>query len=448
MTEPDPVRDALVRAAPAVDADAGLAVVRRRDRRARLERRFVAVAAAVVVVAAAAAGVVASRTADDTPEEEVPVATTTDDLDVVVATIPLTEPVSARRPVQVDPTEGLREGQRVTVTGQDFPPGRLLYVTVCLPEALEGGGTAACEAIGATAVHARPDGTFEVTHVVQRLLTVGNGVVTTDCGMVDGGCIVAAGDPEDIAESGGVPVSFDPSEAVPPPPLVTVTPHEGLHDGDEVDVAITGLDARSYLSGVNVCAVDDPVTGFHGCEPVSLRPGRADADGDLSFSFTVHRRIEPMGAADPVDCGTMDCVLVVNDSRYQTLIRLSFDQREPPPPTPTADVRLPDPLTPGARAEVDVTGFRPGQDVIVYLCPREAREEVVPCFGEELGTTLAGEDGSARLVVHVPGRTTWFADDGPVDGVPIDCTSRPGRCDLVVTNFYDAVERVPLTFSR
>ena len=142
---------------------------------------------------------------------------------------------------------------------------------------------------------------------------------------------------------------------------------------------------------------------------------------------------------------------MVHDERDRGFALLAFDPDDPAPEPPAAEVDLPDPLVDGDRVRIDATHFRPGADVIAYVCPREAHDEPVPCFGEELGYTTTDANGSATLAVRVPDHVGWYPQDPadqPADGSPIDvnCRRRPGRCELVITNFYRAVLRVPLTF--
>jgi hypothetical protein len=198
----------------------------------------------------------------------------------------------------------------------------------------------------------------------------------------------------------------------------------------------------------SVCAVEPVRAGVESCELLRIgqRSLLADGDGVLSFSFVVHRRIEPTGAGSAVDCGETGCALVIVDNRYRTVVPLAFDADEPAPPEATADVALPAPLAAGDRAEVTVTDVRPGQFVRVLVSPREIPFELMMRWGDELADERVGDDGVARLRVRVPGRTVSFPVDGPINGVPVDCTARPGRCELVVTTLYRVIERVPLDF--
>jgi hypothetical protein len=301
---------------------------------------------------------------------------------------------------------------------------------------------------GTTEVHVRDDGTFEVEHHVQQLITVTGSIGPLDCAAVEGGCVVAAGDGFDLRESGGVPVTFEAPAPVPDPPEVVVTPDEGLRDGDEVDVEISGLAPRTYLTSVNVCALAEGGADFAGCEPVPAgeRLQLADPEGRLRFSFVAHRRLEPLDISSPADCVEVSCVLVLSDDQHRVTVPLAFDPDVPAPPEATVEVDLPERVVAGTRVTIEAADFRADQDVIAYLCPAEAPDEPMPCGGAELGYATADEDGMASFRVRLSDEFQWFSLDGPDDGVPIDCTERPGRCDLVVTNFYRAILRVPLTF--
>lgn len=447
MTEPDPLAGALRAFAGDPRSDDALATVRRRHRR-RIRGRWAASGLAAIVLAGSIVGALAldrDRSGGDPPPPST--------LEVIA---PDDGRQSANLPVQVTPRVGLADGDEVVVTGRRFPAGVAVGVTMCLPEALTGDGVDACDiGLARTDVGTDGEGRFEVVFTVRRLLTVSPDVEPLDCAVVEGGCIVAAGVLDDYDQSGGMAVSFDPSAPAPTLPQVTVMPDQQLEEGDRIRVDIEGFGPGEYLGGVNQCALTPDRSRLDGCEglPDGTR-ARAGREGRLSFGATVYRRLEPWGPGDrTVDCAEDPCALVVSGLISRVVVPLGFDPDSPPPDPVGVDVDLPEVVDEGDRVRVTATGLRPGDDLIVNLCPSEAVQEAVPsCEGEGLGYEPADRTGRATIVVTIPStHVGWYPSDvalQPADGSPIrvDCRERPGRCELVVHTFYRVRDRVPLTF--
>lgn len=445
MTEPDLLAAAVRRAAPEPDTTAALDRVRSRHRRRVRRTRIGAAVAGVVVVTAATVGAFALDR--ERPAPEAP--PTTDGIDVEV-TVPEPGVAVGRHPVRVVPSAGLVEGEEVTVSGRRFPADVNLGVTMCLPAAVEGEGVGACDITAAQIdIGSGDEGRFEVTYTVRRLISMGDGVESIDCATVEGGCIIAVGAIDDYEESGGMTVSFDPAVAPPALLAVSVSPDEGLVDGDEVQVEVTELEPGAYLQA-QLCALDAAGTTIAGCDIYS-RESRIRVDhqaGRADFPFVVSRLVANPFGGEVFDCLEATCVLVVDSASLRTTTVLAFDADAPPLPEVEVDVAPTEDLAAGDRIEVRASGLRPGVDLIAELCPEEA---VMPCSGEQLGYTLVGDDSAAELEVVVVDRFGWYPTDvdlQPPDGsaIPIDCTERPGRCHLVVHLFYEEMLRVPLTF--
>ena len=318
MTDPDPLHEAVRRAAPAPDTEAALITVRGRHRRGVRRSRVGVAVAGVVVVTAASVGAFAL-------DRERPAPETTPTTDIIDVEVRAPEPGLrvGRHPVRVVPSGGLVEGQEVTVSGRRFPAEVSLGVTMCLPAAVEGEGVGACDITAAQIdIGSGDEGRFEVVYTVRRLITVGNVVAPVDCATVEDGCIIAVGALDDYEESGGMTVTFDPAVAAPPLPVVTVSQDEGLLDGDEVQVEVSELVQGVYLDA-QLCALDDEGTTIAGCDLFSRVPRIPidDPVGRATFPFVVWRLVEDPFGDELFDCVEVTCALVVRSSSRSNSLR-------------------------------------------------------------------------------------------------------------------------------
>ena len=142
------------------------------------------------------------------------------------------EPGAGSAPsLAVDPPAGLVDGQVVTVTGTGFAAGARVAVHQCRSAPV---GLVDCDLGTVTTVAVDDDGGFSLQHRVFAMINDWGSQI--DC-RVPPGCVLAT----DIGFDGGAsavaaPIAFDPGAALLPPPTITVTPGEGLVDGQTATV--------------------------------------------------------------------------------------------------------------------------------------------------------------------------------------------------------------------
>jgi hypothetical protein len=88
---------------------------------------------------------------------------------------------------------------------------------------------------------------------------------------------------------------------------VTVTPSDGLKDGQTVHVV-----AKGYTPGANrgVIECKDNAAGAGDCDLGAIKPGVVDATGTLTMDFKVKKTF---GSNNIVCSATTQCILDVND---------------------------------------------------------------------------------------------------------------------------------------
>lgn len=276
---------------------------------------------------------------------------------------------SLGHPVVVEPSTGLVDAQTVMVTGSEFPPNTDLGVVMCSGVVEMGGGAAQCQLSPFTSVHSHSDGTFETEFPMRRIIVIGGQEVDCAAPPPDGianTCVVAVGAINDYDQSGVAPVGFDDSVPAPPPPTLSVTPSDGLVDGDLVTVNVDGVHPE-WGWWPNLCTSIDPATIYgdaseHGddgtvgeygphtggygteswCEPLGGSwPEHEFPNGPVEVS--VQRWFGALSGVDPIDCGTAPghCwIEVYAGPRPIPHVPLSFDPSvpaPPPPPPPTYD---------------------------------------------------------------------------------------------------------------
>ena len=228
--------------------------------------------------------------------------------------------------MEVTPSEGLADGDEVTVVATGLEPGELLLVEVCsvdpsacwqtgevvdVPEAHPGAYGYTDESgdgdLGRTiGLVAGNDGRLEATFPVWRFLPGPEAGTYVDCAVSR--CTLRV---RGTTAPPTVRLRFADGSETPPAPTLQVEPATGLAEGDTVLVRGAGFRAGASL-GVMACAV--PPTdlvrvgysgpnqvGYYGCTQLSGGPTSADEEG----RFAVEVELRGLGSLVPEDpaCG-------------------------------------------------------------------------------------------------------------------------------------------------
>ncbi len=192
--------------------------------------------------------------------------------------------------VTVTPSTALANGQTVVITGSGFTPGDSVYALECLVGSTSQAG---CDVATLTPITVKSDGTLPSTNFTVATGHVGTGTCGTTSADASG-CIIAVANASQ-SDAGGAPITF--AVAAPTVPTVTVTPSNGLKNGQSVTITGSG-----FTAGESVYAVECLVTatGAAGCNTAGATAITVNADGTLpSTTFTV-----ATGTIGTGTCGT------------------------------------------------------------------------------------------------------------------------------------------------
>ena len=272
-------------------------------------------------------------------------------------------------------------------------------------------------------------------YMVRRMIRLSSqplGSQPLDCAAAPG-CVLYAerggpGHSRYPVQYGLAPLAFDPAAPPLPGPSVTVTPHDGLHDGDAVTVHADHFRPFAGI-GATVC-----VSGTDACDRVGVSQAPVGPDGSVSVTHPVW---SVFSSADgtPQDCRSVTCVVRFGDSGppgFQPVdVPVSFAPGSPAAyPQLTLDPA--GPYTDGQQVTVTVAGWPgsignrpdiPIEKLTVGQCAPFGGDpnQGALCVGE---TSLHAEpDGryTATLTVHRTGDSV----NKP------DCT-QPGSCQVAL----------------
>jgi len=354
---------------------------------------------------------------------------------------------SIQLPVTVEPNRDLADATVVAVTGEGFVPGERVGIVQCAREAGGDspevrGGVDACNVGGVQYADADADGVAAGTIAVQRVLTTPM-TGTVDCAAEADRCIVAMGALNDYDRSGGFGVEVRGGGEPIRIPEVTVTPTEGLADGDVVRVEGRGLTPGDEV-GFSVCS-SDPVA----CWQASPTGGGYGTTVDGAGSFTIDVpvwRYLPGDGIQPdsyVDCALSRCSLRVMGQSTPPPVPLSFLPGGEGPRAPAISVDPTDGVGVGDRILVRGAGLAPDLTVAINLCvaPVGQPEMVYGCMGFDTGGLRVDGDGGFAVEVEVPRLDDWgggMMETEACDGSGT-CTTQVGgavdaaRCDGTTT---------------
>ena len=235
-----------------------------------------------------------------------------------------------------------------------------------------------------------------------------------------------------------VPLRFDPAGPDPARPSLEVDPSSGLLDGQEVSMSSAGYGPPSSSGrvGVQQCRLTDG--GYEDCD---ARVADATVDGgDLTGSIPVRARLLPAGA-DPVDCRTEACALVVSQGEPSeaAIAPVTFDPSGPIAPAPAVAAAPVDDLLDGGTVTVTGQHLIPEDEVYTNLCPAD-RSGVGDCATAIDGDGTVRADGTFSVGVTVRAR---FEDEHRTF---VDC--RRVACVLTVgyPHGQDGPEEIALDF--
>jgi hypothetical protein len=230
----------------------------------------------------------------------------------------------------------------------------------------------------------------------------------------------------------------------------TVSPRDGIRDGDVVEVRIDGLDTLPDAS-ILLCAGDVTASdAASACDPSSVLQPNSDAqhpveavEGTQNVSLARIIRIA-RGAPDPsepldYDCATESagCVLAIGpyDAPVRAvLVPVSFDDE--PVADPTASVGQDQGLTDGQEVTLVARDLSPNRTVDIRLCqvsPGEKCDEIDPFISAE-----SDKDGTVETTVPI--HAALYGWQGAVD-----CTHQ--RCAVVINDRGRRLAEVPVNFA-
>ena len=348
---------------------------------------------------------------------------------------------SIQLPVTVEPNVDLTDGHLVTASGPGFIPGERVGIVQCASEAGENNGGTREERLGIDGcnvgsvqyANADAEGVATGTINVRRVLTT-PATGTVDCALEAQRCIVAMGALDDYDRSGGYGVAFRGGGEPIDIPTVTVSPIEGLADGDLVHVEGEGFTPGPVQLGL--CSID-PAGCWTIGNPFRLSAAEtrdlglsdqygggeylgtglvADPQGRVSGDVQVWRFLPTTEPGSYIDCAVSRCSLRLTSE---------LDGLAPPPPvlgfapggtgpvppaiaaTPTRD------LQPGDEIVVRGAGFAPGAYYSISLCaaPPGDPVNVFGCVSSDESQHQVDPDGGFAREVEVPDIES-FADGG------------------------------------
>ena len=191
----------------------------------------------------------------------------------LVADAPITFAAATTGPaITVTPSTGLKNGDKVTITGSGFTAGDSLFAVECLATATSAAG---CNTAGATPITANSDGTLPSTTFTVTAGTIGSGACGTKAANARA-CVItvatAAG-----TDAGAAPIQFAVAKARVVRTLF-VRPTFKLHNGQVVTVFGHGFIPRYHVYIVECLA---GASGAAGCDLRTLKAVTIRANGVL-----------------------------------------------------------------------------------------------------------------------------------------------------------------------
>jgi hypothetical protein len=334
--------------------------VMERGRRLRARRRLTAAIGGAIAVASALVAVLALISGPRPDEDTIVIEPTPLQIQVATSTIPPAPeaPVAGMQGLEATPTEGLRDGDTVTLRFPT-PIGSAMLLT-CAAEAVDyaGDNVQALARCGDPWLQVEP--TAEATVTVQSVIRTEAGIV--DCSSAPGRCIVvASAGPSDFRYA---PLSFAPlppdEEASEAARIVVAGVYDSLGDGDTVRIGGYGFQPGQALT---IAQCRDHADCDAGGRDLRVL---ADEDGRFETDFTVFHDI---GRLTPIAGG--DWRRLEWSACSPCLLRVWSDRQDFALPIGLADddhpirprIEIDDdngPFAPGEKVRIEGSGFQPG----------------------------------------------------------------------------------------
>lgn len=230
----------------------------------------------------------------------------------------------------IDPATDLVDGQTVTVTGSGYQPDEFVTVAEC-PAGVTNiflcaeGKLLAQDASGNLDEPYRLNAVFTIYSPNRR---------TVDCRAEPCDLVAGTFDPDRFAS---VPLAFDPDAPLRPPLTVSVTPDDGLADGQTVTVVLSNFTPGGAVT-VAQCA-DPEAFDNRSCRPGGSIDLVADENGAARTNLVV-RDVYQTPIDGRIDCRVWECAVLAFDNRDEPLgadfgfADLTFADLPPAPPAP------------------------------------------------------------------------------------------------------------------
>ncbi len=349
----------------------------------------------------------------------------------------------------VEPTTGLIDGQMVSVSSSNLEPNANIVIVQC---AADSTSAERCDLSRLSFINANRNGEIAIEFRVSRQIRIDEGLL--DC--APDNCVLGIGSlDEDLLTplaTGGVPLNFDASVPLPPPPTLDVSKKRNLTDGQKVRLTGSGWATNSEV-GIEQCVASNRAAEPDREEAVEIEPapirnpgacrwvGQTYVDGDGEFSTTVVVRRAMYAGEDRIDCAQeqADCRLVVtNWHEYyeQVKIGLRFNDDEPLPAKPKLRISPRRDLVNAQEVTVSVVDKgEVASDWQVMQCPAESGVWGDGC--RSLGRLAAGAD-----ITPTVARSLLSGRD------VIDCASASNACAILAVDYQSgAIIRKGLIFA-
>ncbi len=337
--------------------------------------------------------------------------------------------------ITATPSTDLVDGTTVHVIGSGFAAGSQVQLVSCRSPFTK---YQDCES-PRTYSQAGSDGTLAAGVYLPAILSTNDGQ-QVDCRTT--ACELVATREVYIFEprhTASVPLAFVPDGPLRPPPTLTVTPSDGLVDGQQVQVAGSGFRPGPLL--VSQCTRDtgDGVSVFQRC----AGSGYVEADENGNVAEALNVAVLERTSAGFSDCRTdPGCsieALDFNGGSALASVPIAFDPGGPEPTFPTLTVAPGGPLAARSGAIVSGSGFGPYAGLSLEQC---RIENGLPqeCSGSGSDYVVTDAQGA-----FLAGTVLTAVIAGP-DGTEIDC--RTVTC-AVVADPYEGYPGVgALDFGR